>query len=124
MATSNPNILERLQLARTPKAKPEKKGMVRRGEKLKEEYKGYKKQLTVFLAKEENQVCQIKAKGCTGLATAVHHLAGRTGTQLKNEADWIPCCVHCNLSVEIFDAEAREKGFKKTRLGKVNKVTK
>lgn len=121
MSTTDQTQLTRLQLARTPKAKPEKKGMVRRGEKLKEEYKGYKKQLKVFLAKEENQICQIKAKGCTGQATTVHHTAGRTGTQLKNEADWLACCTHCNLSVEINDAEAREKGFKKTRLGKIKK---
>lgn len=99
----------------------EKQPIGKEGDKLKEEKKKYKKLSEDFLKKPENQECKIKMEGCTGKATQVHHAAGRSGKQLTNVEDFIPSCTNCNLKVEIKNLEAKELGFKKTRLGKVNK---
>lgn len=87
----------------------------KRSIKTKEQYKGYKKQMTAYLAKEENEFCKIRMAGCTGRAQCVHHTAGRIGDKLTDESDWMPSCLSCNLTVEINDKEAREKGFKKSK---------
>lgn len=106
-------------VAPEPKKKPEPPA--KRSEKLKETFKGYKKQVKEFLSRPENLVCKIQM-ACTGvIAECVHHVAGRTGEKLKDESDWMPACQKCNLWVEENDAEAREKGFKKSRLTKVVK---
>lgn len=105
----------------TPEPKKKQDPPAKRSEKMKEEMKLYKPQVKEFLARPENCDCGIRFKGCTGKAVCVHHSAGRTGKQLLNEADWVPSCASCNLAVETSDAEAREKGFKKSRLTKVVK---
>lgn len=119
--TDEENTLTRSQLARTPKRPKEDKAPARRGEKLKELFKGYIKLVKIFLSKPENFRCKIQSPVCQGLATCVHHMAGRTGPQLKNEEDWMPVCERCNGFVEENDSWAREKGFKKSRMGKVKK---
>jgi hypothetical protein len=117
----NQEILDRLKSARLPKKPKEDKGINKRSEKLKELFKGYIKLVKIFLARPENVVCAINQEGCTKLATCVHHVSGRTGTKLKDEMDWMPSCESCNGWVEINDGKARELGFKKSRLGKINK---
>ena len=102
--------------AEPKKAPAKKKPIAKRGKKLQAEMRKYKPQMIAFLAKEENQVCQIQMEGCTGQATCVHHAAGRTGGKLHDQTDWIASCAKCNLMVEIDDLEARGKGFKKSRL--------
>lgn len=99
----------------------DKKPIAKKGDKLKEETKEYKKLSTEFLKRSENQECKIKMEGCTGKATQVHHSAGRSGKQLTNVEDFIPSCTNCNLKCEIQTLEAKELGAKKSRLGKVNK---
>lgn len=101
------------------KAMPEP--IAKRSEALTEKFKGYKKQLAAYLAKPENKYCKIDSPVCTKIATAVHHVAGRTGPKLKDEKDWMACCAACNGWVEENDAEARQMGAKKTRLTKVEK---
>lgn len=103
-----------------PKKKPEL--IAKRSDKMKDKMKSYKPVMIAWLAKPENKYCQIRMDGCTNIATQVHHSAGRVGDQLMKEEDWIASCSHCNVvGVEENDAEAREKGFKKTRLTKVEK---
>lgn len=113
--------LSRSELARIPKPDNKYKGPKKRGEKLKELFKGYKKLVKIFLSKPENFRCKIQSPVCQGLATCVHHVAGRTGEKLKDEKDWLPACERCNGYVEENDSWAREHGFKKTRLTKVKK---
>lgn len=113
--------LARLQAARIPKKPKEDKAPAKRSDKLTELFKGYIKLVKIFLARPENVVCAIGMEGCTKLATCVHHVSGRTGTKLKDEKDWMASCESCNLWVEVNDGEARKRGFKKSRLGKVNK---
>lgn len=105
-----------------PKKKAFQPPIKKRSEKMKDEMKGYKKQLKAFLSKPENIVCKIQMEGCTKLATVVHHTAGRTGKKLKDESDWLPSCAGCNIKVEANDGEARDKGFLKTKLTKVKPV--
>lgn len=119
MSTTNPETLRRLQLAKEPRGKKVPQPIAKRSVKLVELFKGYKKQVIAFLAKPENKKCKIVMEGCTVIATCVHHVSGRTGEKLTDEKDWLASCQSCNLWVEENDAEAREKGFKKTRLGKV-----
>lgn len=84
---------------------------------MKEEMKKYKPEMINFL--KTHAKCEIGMDGCTKVATCVHHSAGRTGEKLHDQKDWIASCSNCNLAVEIKDAEAREKGFKKSRLNKI-----
>lgn len=113
--------IARNQAARIPKKPKEDQKIKNRSVKLKELFKGYIKLVKIFLARPQNVVCAIGMEGCTKLATCVHHVSGRTGTKLKDEKDWMASCESCNLWVEVNDGEARKRGFKKSRLGKVNK---
>lgn len=74
-----------------------------------------------FLAKPENQQCQVNSEVCTHKATVIHHAAGRTGKALTNEKDWIPSCGPCNIWIEGNDAKARQMGVKKSRITKPNR---
>lgn len=121
MSTTDKNILESLQRARMPKGKKAAEPPPKRSDSMKDKMKEYKKQVKAYLSKPENLRCKIQAPGCKNVSTCVHHTAGRTGSQLTNEEDWMPSCTPCNNWVEMNDSESREKGFKKTRLGKVKK---
>lgn len=83
--------------------------------------KEYKKKAKAFLSRPENLKCKVQMKGCTKLSQVIHHTRGRTGSQLTNEKDWMPSCAFCNIEIERLDAEAREKGVKKSRITKVVK---
>jgi hypothetical protein len=120
MSTTNTEILNSLQAARIPKAKKDKP-MPKRSESLKEAYKGYKKQVKIFLSKPENLRCKIQMACSGAISECVHHVVGRLGEKLKDESDWMPACGKCNSWVEDNDGEARKRGFKKSRLGKSKK---
>lgn len=92
------------------------KSIPKRSEKMKDEMAIYKPAMIQFL--KTHTTCQIGMDGCTKVATCVHHAAGRIGEKLHDQSDWLASCRNCNLAVEILDAEAREKGFKKSRLSK------
>ena len=87
-----------------------------RSKKLAREMRSYIPEMKKFL--EANTVCQINMPGCAVQATCVHHTAGRTGPQLRNQKDWKASCGPCNLAVEVQDKQARELGHKKQRNGK------
>lgn len=99
-------------------AKEEKKykPIPKRSKSLKAEFRKYVPEMKAFLAKPENEFCKIRMEGCTGKAVCVHHPAGRIGKKLRDQSEWMPSCASCNLQVEIKDLEARQKGFKKSRL--------
>jgi hypothetical protein len=90
----------------------------RRSKSLASEMRKYVPEMKAFLAKPENEFCKIRMKGCTNKAACVHHPEGRIGKKLRDQSKWIPSCGSCNLQVEIKDLEAREKGFKNSRLKK------
>lgn len=113
--------IKKNQMARMPKEKKAAAPIPKRSASMKEFMKEYKPKVKAFLAKEENQICGMKLDGCAVQAVCVHHAEGRIGSKLLDESTWIPSCAPCNLGVEINDKLAREKGFKRSRLGKVNK---
>lgn len=109
MSTTDPNILNSLQRARMPKAKKATAPLSKRSEKMQEEMKLYKKQVTAYLSKEENQICLIQSTVCKKIAVAVNHKR-RRGKNLRNEKDWEPCCAPCNLYIEEYPEWAIENG--------------
>lgn len=80
------------------------------GDKLKEDLKIYRKEARKFVT--VNPKCKMNMPGCEIEARCVHHSKGRIGELLLEKKYWIPSCYHCNLQVEINDAEARGKGLK------------
>lgn len=84
------------------------------GDKLKEDLKVYRKEARKFITTHNK--CKMNMKGCEIEARCVHHAKGRLGDLLLDKRYWIPSCYHCNLQVEIKDAEARSKGLKLSRL--------
>jgi hypothetical protein len=101
--------------ASTQVEKEKPKQIAKRSEKMKETMKSLKKEYALYLAQPENKYCQLKMHGCTKVATAVHHTKGREGANLTDQNTWMPSCSHCNLMTEEKDAEAREKGVKKSK---------
>jgi len=99
----------------TPVEKEKPKPIAKRSEKMKEAVKGLKKDYALYLSQPENKYCQLKMEGCTKVATVVHHTEGREGDNLTDQSKWKASCVWCNLMAEIKDAEAREKGVKKSK---------
>lgn len=60
--------------------------------------------------------CELKLEGCTKMAQGVHHVEGKeTIEKLLNEKEWKAACNPCNGEAERKDAEARDKGLKKTK---------
>jgi len=54
-------------------------------------------------------------QGCTGVATDVHHKAGRGENHLKMST-WLPVCRTCHTWIELHPKEAKELGLSETRL--------
>jgi hypothetical protein len=66
----------------------------------------------VFLNKKT--LCEIKAPGCTCVATVVHHTRGRVLYYLT-VSTWMASCSHCNLYIEQNDKWARGLGYLKSK---------
>lgn len=98
--------------------------IAKRSEKMKENIKDLKKIYAELLSLPENKYCQLQLPGCTKIATVVHHTKGREGKQLKNQDDMMVSCSNCNITAEQNDAEAREKGIKKSKHDKNYKRSK
>lgn len=104
-----------------PKEEKKPYQIPKRSKSLKAEFRKYVPEMKAFLAKPENEFCKIRMEGCTGKAVCVHYPAGRIGKKLRDQSEWMPSCASCNLQVEIKDLEARQKGFKKSRLKRPDK---
>lgn len=102
--------------ANTPVEKEKPKQISKRSEKMKETVKSLKKDYAIYLSKPENKFCKLKMDdGCMKIATAVHHTVGRIGNNLTDQSKWMPSCTYCNNAAEEKDAEAREKGVKRSK---------
>lgn len=95
------------------KADAKKKPIAKRSAKMKDIMKELKKLYPVFL--KSHPLCEIKAPGCTGKATAVHHTEGRIGKKITDVTTFLPCCQWCNGYLENNDKWARDNGFKKSK---------
>jgi len=67
---------------------------------------------------KDKEECEIKSPVCTGRAEYIHHVEGRGIKVILDQSKWKACCGACNGYVEVKDAEAKEKGHKKSRLAK------
>jgi hypothetical protein len=74
----------------------------------------YGKKRTAFLI--VNPHCKAKLQGCTGVATDVHHKAGRISDNYLHMNRWIAVCRSCHKWIEENPKEAKELGFSESRL--------
>ena len=81
--------------------------------KRKELDKEYKK-LVKEMLKEDNR-CEVKAKGCTGIAQGAHHIVKRTAKNLLDRNNLLRCCNSCNQFIEMHPLEALEMGVSKSK---------
>lgn len=84
--------------------------------KLSKEQSIYRGKRIIFLA--EKPYCKAALKGCTGIATTVHHTKGRIGLLLNDVTFWVGLCINCHKWVEEHPKEAKELGLSKDRLCK------
>lgn len=68
---------------------------------------------------QDHPICQVE--GCEAPSTDLHHVRGRSGKQLLKVTDFMATCHPHHQEFEIKDKEAREAGYKKSRLGKSQK---
>ena len=60
-------------------------------------------------------ICKAKLQGCSGVATDIHHKAGR-GENLLKINTWLPVCRSCHSYIETHPDEAKELGLSESRL--------
>lgn len=65
---------------------------------------------------QTNPICQFK--GCTALATDIHHMVGRSGENMLDSTTWMSICRVHHTWLHEHDKEARELGYIKSRLEK------
>jgi hypothetical protein len=53
---------------------------------------------------------------CTQVSTDVHHMKGRIGDLLLDQAHWLSVCRGCHYWIEMRPQEAKELGFSINRL--------
>jgi hypothetical protein len=73
------------------------------------EYSALRKQ---FL--KEGDLCELNTPDCTGLATCIHHVRGRT-LHFLNTDTWKRSCTPCNNWVEANHKQAADMGLKKSK---------
>ena len=96
------------------KAKPKIKRVSKKRASQERAYKPVRKK---FLS--DNPICQVD--GCNSPSTDLHHKAGRSGAKLLEVDDFMAVCRKHHNEFEEKDKEARAAGYKKTRLGKIQK---
>ena len=78
------------------------------------EYREYSKVKREYM--EEKPYCEAMWM-CPGLlATELHHISGKEGKKLTEKSNLMSVCRLCHERIHSHDAEAREKGFLKSRL--------
>lgn len=74
----------------------------------------YSKKRTAFLIVKSK--CEAKLIECTGIATDVHHKAGRIGDNYLKISTWLAVCRNCHSFIELNPDAAKELGFSESRL--------
>ena len=73
----------------------------------------YEKKRIAFFAL--HPTCQAKLTNCTGMATDIHHKAGR-GENHNNINTWMAVCRSCHQWIEEHPNDAKVLGFSQSRL--------
>lgn len=129
MSTTDPSILACLLRARQKKEKKQPEPPKRtaplkkatkpikgRSEKMRGIIAALKPLYEAFL--KDKAACEIGSPVCNGQPECVHHEEGRGVKVILDQTKWKASCTPCNGWVENNDAEAREKGHKKSRHAK------
>ncbi len=99
-----------------PKPEKVKKAIPKQSAKRKLEQRVYvrivKRKLT------ENEKCEIKAPGCKGKASGLHHPQKRSPATWLNESELIPACNNCQAWIEKNPGKSIELGFSKSKFVK------
>lgn len=66
--------------------------------------------------KEAHPICMVQSNVCTGVATQIHHAAGRVGKNFLDESKWVATCFRCHCKIEENPIWAKENGFSLSRL--------
>lgn len=101
-------------VCRRPKKKPVRKPISRFSKKRVKENRKYSAQRKEHL--KEGDECEAKLPGCTGLATELHHPAGRTGEKLLSVRKCKKVCRNCHSWIEQRPKKAKELGLSESRL--------
>lgn len=67
---------------------------------------------------KENPNCSIKAKGCTGKASGMHHRQKRNANNLTDSKNLVRSCSACNLFIEEHPEHPISKKFTISRFKK------
>lgn len=81
--------------------------------KKKQEDQEYSRLRNIYL--ESSPYCEAKLPGCAGVASEIHHKAGR-GLSYLEISTWIGLCRSCHQWIELHPIEAKELGFSVSRL--------
>jgi hypothetical protein len=99
----------------TTKIKPTQKRISPRSPKRSKQEAEYSKLRKEFLTK--HPMCQAHLpQVCTQVSTDVHHMKGRIGDLLLDQAHWLSVCRGCHYWIEMRPQEAKELGFSINRL--------
>lgn len=104
-----------------PKPEPKKKSNPKRlgpSDKRAEDQRLYGMMRSVWLlgvARGQGQALP-RCERCKGLATEVHHRAGRTGHRLRDFSNCVALCSACHAWVETHPLRAKEQGFSESKL--------
>jgi hypothetical protein len=99
----------------TTKIKPTQKRISPRSPKRSKQEAEYSKLRKEFLTK--HPMCQAHLpQVCTQVSTDVHHMKGRIGDLLLDQAHWLSVCRGCHYWIEMRPQAAKELGFSINRL--------
>lgn len=80
----------------------------------------YRKIVKEMLA--ENNRCEIKAPGCTGIAQGLQHKIKRSSKNLLNRKNLLRSCNSCNTWIENNPLEAIAMGVSASKFQELNKT--
>lgn len=99
---------------RKPRKQPVRKPIPRTSKKRQKQIRLYSKERKKFLT--EGDKCEAGLPGCTILATDVHHMKGRVGSNLLNRETWLKVCRSCHIKIEQSPLMAKKLGLSESRL--------
>jgi uncharacterized CHY-type Zn-finger protein len=90
------------------------KPLAPRSTKRTHEEKIYAGKRVIFM--HQHSMCEANISGlCTHKSTDVHHKAGRIGSLLVDETQWMAVCRACHMWIETHPIEATEKGWRSSK---------
>ena len=103
---------QKLGLAAPKEEKPVKKISIMNVKRMAQQ-RLYRKIVKEML--EEDNRCEVKAPGCTGIAQGLQHKVKRSSKNLLNRKDLLRSCNHCNLWIEENPLQAIAMGVSETK---------